>query len=451
MPSTHRFGTIASCVVVWTILGLAAPVPASGAEDLRETPIVAAIRIARPAVVNIRGEKTLVTTSATSASRSDASRRVNGMGTGVVIDQRGYIITNHHVVDGVREIEVNLYDGSRYVATLIARDAETDLAIIKIEADRPLQTIRIGTSSDLMAGESVIALGNAYGYEHTATRGIVSALHRAVQVSDSQFYEDLIQTDASINPGNSGGPLLNINGEMVGVNVAVRAGAQGIGFAIPVDRVVQAAARLLAQINQKSILLGLRFAPSNGMSSRLSVAEVFPESPAAKAGLQPGDTILSIGETTIANELDFQRALLERRPGESLEMAVLRPGGSEEELTLVLGGPAGGEKSDRIWELVGLRLQPIPTGEFQAKFNTRYRGGLLITEVRPGGPAAAQGLRPGDVLVGMHLWETVSVENVQYIIQRPDFDSFLPLKFFILRDNETFYGYFAIARANGNR
>ena len=144
---------------------------------------------------------------------------------------------------------VTLADGQRHMAKLVARDIETDLAIIKIDPQEPLPVIPIGTSSDLMPGETVIAVGNAYGYEHTVTRGIISALHRAVQVSDAQFYDDLIQTDASINPGNSGGPLLNIDGDMIGINVAVRAGAQGIGFAIPVDKVAAVAAGLLANCN----------------------------------------------------------------------------------------------------------------------------------------------------------------------------------------------------------
>ena len=157
------------------------------------------------------------------------------MGTGTIVDERGYILTNYHVVSDVRRIEVTLDDGRGCTAELVAYDAAADLAVIKIPAPKPLPVIRIGTSSDLMEGESVIALGNAFGYEQTVTRGIISALGRDVQVSDTQAYDDLIQTDASINPGNSGGPLLNIDGEMIGVNVAVRAGAQGIGFAIPID------------------------------------------------------------------------------------------------------------------------------------------------------------------------------------------------------------------------
>lgn len=412
-------------------------------EDLRETPIVRAIRSARPAVVNIRGEKALVTTVANS-TRPDFSRRVNGMGTGVVIDERGYIVTNHHVVDGVREIEVTLYDGTRYIAKLVARDPKTDLAIIKVDPDQPMQVIQIGTSADLMPGESVIALGNAYGYEHTATRGIISALHRAVQVSDAQYYDDLIQTDASINPGNSGGPLLNINGEMIGVNVAVRAGAQGIGFAIPVDRVVEAAAELLTQINEQKIYYGLRFRPDSP-TGPLTVSAVDPDSPAAAAGIQAGDIITEIAGRKVRNALEFQRALLDKSSDEVLPVVVTRNGTEDQQFMITLSKPKIPTLDDEIWVMLGLRLEPIPEETFRQKYQTRYRGGLLVTDVRPGSPAAAQGLRRGDVLVGMHLWETISLDNVEYIIRRPDFASFLPLKFFLLRGNETYYGYFSVA------
>ncbi len=185
--------------------------------------------------MNIRGEKT-VPGSASPFPGPETTHRVNGMGTGVIIDARGYMLTNYHVVDGVREIQVTASDGKRYVATLVARDLETDLAIINVPTTEKLPVIRIGTSSDLMPGESVIAVGNAFGYENTVTRGIVSALHRAVQISEAQFYDDLIQTDASINPGNSGGPLLNIDGEMIGINVAVRAGARGSVLPFPWTR-----------------------------------------------------------------------------------------------------------------------------------------------------------------------------------------------------------------------
>ncbi|MCG8448677.1 MAG: trypsin-like peptidase domain-containing protein, partial [Pirellulales bacterium] len=202
-----------------------------------------AVRDAGPAVVNIQGQKSV---SEAEEGAPSAPRQVNGMGTGVVIDPRGYILTNHHVVDGVRRINITLAGGQTYVAQIVAYEKKSDLAIIRIRTPSLLPVIHLGTSEDLMEGETVIAMGNAFGYEHTVTTGIISALHRNVQVNETQQYLDLIQTDASINPGNSGGPLLNIDGEMVGVNVAVRAGAQGIGFAIPIDKALEIATRLLS-------------------------------------------------------------------------------------------------------------------------------------------------------------------------------------------------------------
>ena len=412
------------------------------ASEQRETPIVKAIQRVRAAVVNIRGEKT-VTVPAAQASGVDSSRRVNGMGTGVIIDARGYIMTNHHVVDGVKEILVTLVDGQRHIAKLVTRDVETDLAIIKIEAQSPLSVIPIGTSSDLMPGETVIAVGNAYGYEHTVTRGIVSALHRAVQVSDAQFYDDLIQTDASINPGNSGGPLLNIDGEMIGINVAVRAGAQGIGFAIPADKVASVAAALLASCNVTKMWIGVTSSnaatqPPQGMA----VGAVEANSPATTAGLAAGDLITRVDDTAIERPLDFQRAMLDRKPGEKIRLAVRRAGDSLT-VNLTLGDIPESAKpaSQPAWELLGVELKVIPPEEFRKNRQTRYRGGLSVTAVRPDSPAASQGSVPGDVLVGMHIWETITLENVAYILKRPDFASLSPVKFFILRGDETLYGY----------
>ena len=393
------------------------------ASELRLSPIVKAVEGARDSVVNIRGEKTVAPTPG-QASSSESGRRVNGMGTGVVIDARGYIITNYHVVDGVRDIQVTLAGGERYIAKLVAREPETDLAIIKIDAKQETPAITIGASSDLMTGETVIAVGNAYGYEHTVTRGIVSALHRSVQVNDTQFYDDLIQTDASINPGNSGGPLLNIDGEMIGINVAVRAGAQGIGFAIPVDKAMSAAASMLASCNANKTWHGVVPAAdhSPGTSQGVVVGSIEKISPAAEAGLKPGDVITSLDGVEIHRALDLQRAFLERKPGDKIELALQRSGESITK-TLKLAAQPETQKtpSGTIWEVLGLELKPIPADDFRATHQTRYRGGLTITSVRPNSPAANQGIRSGDVLVGMHIWETISLDNVTYILGRPDF------------------------------
>jgi serine protease Do len=318
------------------------------------------------------------------------------------------------------------------------------LAIIKIDSKKDFPAITLGTSSDLMPGEDVIAVGNAYGYENTVTHGIISSLHRSVQVSNEQFYEDLIQTDASINPGNSGGPLLNIDGEMIGINVAVRAGAQGIGFAIPVDKAMSIAANLLGNRNNNQFWHGVILAPDKNTigSEGVTVATVDPKSPAAAAGVQAGDTITKVGGQEVNRRLDFQRAMLDRKSGDRLDFSVKR--GSEQILSsLVLGDLPESVKSPMqpAWELLGLELQPIPTEQFKTVNQTRYRGGLMVTAVRPNSPAAKQELREGDVLVGMHVWETISMENISYILKRPDFASLSPVKFFILRGDETLYGY----------
>jgi serine protease Do len=351
------------------------------------------------------------------------------------------------VVDGVREILVTTADKEEFTARLISRDPETDLAIIKIDASEPLKVIRIGTSRDLMPGESVVAVGNAYGYEHTVTRGIISALHRAVQVSDAQFYEDLIQTDASINPGNSGGPLLNVDGDMIGINVAVRAGAQGIGFAIPVDRALTVAADLMAAADPRAGFHGIQLEgePAEDGTGSI-VASVEPSSPGSQSGLRPGDIITAVDTQKVTRSLDFHRAVLDLQAGDETELSVRR-GNEDLTLKLTLGDPPNGRKTDVIptWELFGLELKSIPAGEFRRRFNTQYRGGLLVSAVRAHSPAAETGIRRGDVLVGMHIWETVKSEDVAYIINHTDFASLLPIKFFLLRGRETLYGFLPVA------
>ena len=241
----NRSGLRVGCLITVCLTVIGSLPQASGGSSLRRSAIVQAVSAAGPSVVSIHGRKTLPAEYEADGT-ADASHQVNGMGTGIVIDERGYIITNYHVVEGVKRIRATLADGTTAVAELVANDPETDLAIIKIPEEKEFPVIRLGTSTDVMPGETVVAVGNAYGYEHTVTQGIISALHRTVQVSDYQKYADLIQTDASINPGNSGGPLLNIDGDMIGINVAVRVGAQGIGFAIPVDEAMEVAANLLS-------------------------------------------------------------------------------------------------------------------------------------------------------------------------------------------------------------
>ena len=430
-------------IVIWS---LSIPRMVAKGSDLRMSPIVKAIESARPSVVNISGEKTIESRSNPQVGYPDDGRRVNGMGTGVVIDPRGYIVTNHHVVNGVRKIRVSLADGKECSAKLIQRDEDTDLAIVKIDSSDPLPVIKIGRSSDLMLGETVVAIGNAYGYPGTVTTGIISELHRPVQVSDAQFYDDLIQTDASINPGNSGGPLLNIDGEMIGINVAVRAGAQGIGFAIPVDQMLEVVAELLAATGKESTWHGLDLSDTKEEIEAV-VGSVAEDSPAAESGLQPGDIVTGVDDMKIERAIDFYRAMLERSPGEKVGLTVLRDDESVAvEMELVRAPTTGQPKAGGdVWKVLGLKLEPIPEDEFNERFQTIYRGGLAVKALRPQSPAESRGIRSGDVLVGMHTYETVTLNHVSYILRQPDFDEHNPLRFLIIRDGKLYEGYLPIS------
>jgi serine protease Do len=263
-----------------------------------------------------------------------------------------------------------------------------------------------------------------------------------VQVTDTLVYEDLIQTDAPINPGNSGGPLLNADGELIGVTVAVRAGAQGIAFAIPVDRAMTKAAELIRNRRDNPLWHGLTtedIRDENG--ARMVIKQVDADSPAATIGLKPGDVIHSVGEADVERGLDFECALLGLKAGETVSLTIERESAAQAldlELASRKSAPAS-TMSDATWDVLGLRLSPVPNSTFQ-RYRTRYRGGLAVQDVRPGSPADRYGISAGDVLVGMHIWETVSSENVAYILNRNDLAKYEPLKFYVLRGGRTLVG-----------
>lgn len=435
-------------VALFFVTGLAIATgtsPASYGSNLRRTAEVTAIEQARPSVVNIHGRKTIAS-ELPDQTKGDGVQQVNGMGTGIVIDERGYIVTNYHVVEGVSRIQVTTAVGKTVLADLVAHDGKTDLAIIKITTEEPLPVITIGTSQDLMTGEPVLAIGNAYGYTHTVTRGIISALHRPIEVSETQSYPDLIQTDASINPGNSGGPLLNIDGEMIGINVAVRMGAQGIGFALPVDEAIDVVARLMDEEVTRRVDHGLAGKSTlNPNGGTFIVTNVTAGSPAESSGLRPGDVVLTADSKPIRRALDLERQLLGHQAGDEAKLVIARSG-EELDVSLVLGEPVASPAnvSDQTWEVLGVRLNPVPAQSVRQQ-SSRYRGGLRVTSVRPGGPAARQGIRTGDILVGLHKWETISLDNVAYILDNEEFLQAQPAKFYILRSGETLFGQIRVS------
>jgi serine protease Do len=329
-----------------------------------------------------------------------------------------------------------------------------------------MQVLPIGTSSDLMVAENVYAVGNAFGYEDTVTSGIISALHRDVEVDEVQSYENLIQTDASINPGNSGGPLLNLDGEVIGINVAIRSGAQRIGFAIPIDDARRTIARLLSSEKLSGLSHGVVAEDvKTAEECKLVVRSVAAESPAQAAGLQPGDVITKVREITVLDGVDFERALLGEARGRSVDVVLLREGRTlTRQLQLDAVAPASPDVAaveprdkpegqrvvarpvstqqkpettavdapvpavdagfDRAWEVLGIRLRPLNETERLevtgrsfpgARGPVRYNGGMKITSVRPDSVGASL-LREGDVLLGLDGYETVSSGNLGFIL-----------------------------------
>jgi serine protease Do len=413
--------------------------------SLRQTPVVEVVKRVRDAVVNIHSERTVRAGAAAEElfALAPSQNRVNGMGTGIIIDPRGYIVTNFHVVEDVNSLRVRLADGTTAAGKIVARDHDSDLALLKIDVNRPLPTMPLGTASDLMVGETVVAIGNAYGYEHTVSVGVVSAINRDVTLNKEMSYKSLIQTDASINPGNSGGPLLNVHGELVGVNVAIRAGAQGIGFAIPVDSMIRVACGLLAGRGRGSSASGLivkdevHTSPGEAPQRTVLVDRLDPNGAAAKSGLQRGDVVLKVGDVAVASSLDVERGLLDRAAGDKVPLVVRRAGADQKaELVVeavaprpVVAVPVAG---DAVWRRLGLRLTPA-SPEAVSRVKSQLRGGLLVTEVRPTGAADKAGIQRGDILVGLHNWEMLTLENVQYVLNHPDLAGFTPLQFYVIR------------------
>ena len=441
---------------VWTVafLGLAllgASAPGETRAASRRTPVTEAVHKVQPSVVSITSEKKAASSSRWPFTPEESQRaRVSGMGTGVLIDQRGFVLTNHHVVDKVQGVEVHLADGTVYPARVLQFDPQMDLAIVKIDAGRPLPAITIGTSSDLMVGENVITIGNAFGYENTVSVGIISALKRNVTLSDDQVYRNLIQTDACINPGNSGGPLVNIEGELIGINVAVRAGAQGIGFALPIDDVKRATAEMISTRRLTETWHGLVASElPEGGSRAVVLAEVPLGSPAEEAGFKPGDQIVRVNDQDVTNPIDIERGFFDVAAGQSAKVWIKRAGAEQ---TLVLKPKAlprtTADPTDLVWRLLGLKTVQVES-EYVVAASPKLRGGLYVQAVSPTSPGARASIQKGDILVGMNVgvrhWETIRPDNVLFILRQPEIAHSQSLQFYIVRQNGIHQGVMSLA------
>jgi serine protease Do len=294
-----------------------------------------------------------------------------------------------------------------------------------------------------MLAEKVLAIGNAFGYEHTVTVGTVSALKRDVSLNKEISYRSLIQTQTPINPGNSGGPLFNKLGEVVGVNVAIRAGAQNIAFAIPVDTMIAKAADMLSGRRRSGMRYGLtladrydRTAEDGPVRRWLTVQRVEPGSAAAEAGLKADDVVEAVGEVPVVTAIDFERGFLDHSKA---KVRVKR--GADTFETALTGGGAAVERAaavattDLVWAKAGLRAVPIGANLVQP-VDKQLRGGLYVSDVGLTGPAAKAGLLKGDILLGLHQWETLSLDNVSYVLTHKDLATFNPVRVIFVRDGK---------------
>jgi serine protease Do len=412
----------------------------------RMTPVVTAVQKTRPSVVNIHSQKMAPQASAVPGAIS-SSGRMSGMGTGVVVDPRGYIVTNHHVIEDVTNLRVTTMDGAMYPAEIVARDPQTDLALLFIKAAQPLPVMPMGASTDILIGEQVAAIGNAFGYEHTTTVGYISELHRDVKLSDEQSYRNLIQTDAAINPGNSGGPLVNLDGEMIGLNVAIRAGAQNIGFAIPVDDVKQVLGRLMSiqKLRRTYHGVGVKTAEaSDAERGRVIVKRVDPRGPGDAAGLKIDDRILSVDGEPVAAAFDLERLLLDKRSGEAAVLTVLR-GKEEHKLSLSLSSAPSRtlDSASVVWRRIGLKLDEanVATSEVRRVSSAQLKGGMRVIEVAKSSPAEGAGVHAGDIFVGVHDRETLTIDQVATMLRLPAAVAEGRVKFWIVREGKLHYGH----------
>ncbi len=377
----------------------------------RITPVVSAVHRIAPAVVNVYTE-TVIERSV--GSPFGAWRdpffdeffrdffeprkqrfKSRSLGSGVLIRPDGYVLTNQHVVQRASQIKVKLLDDREFDADLVGADSDSDLAVLKIKGQDDLPYVEMAQSADLMIGETVIAIGNPFGLSNTVTTGVVSALGRSLKTEEQTYY-DFIQTDASINPGNSGGPLLNIDGELIGINAAIYQKAQGIGFAIPIDRARRIVADLITYGEVHAPWIGLfvqdmtpalarlfHVAPGRGVV----VSVVEKESPASGAGVERGDVIVSLAGTAVGSAAEYDQKLRTQLETASVTIDLIRDGKRLSKTIQARAYPP--ERADALaWQALGLRVE-------------QGNQGMLVVAVRNGSPAGQIGFRSGDEIIAL--------------------------------------------------
>ncbi len=404
------------------LLVVLAAAPVAGQPDersLRRTPVVVVFEAARDAVVNISSTEVVEVRDRFDRlfdRRRPRPRRLErtSVGSGFVIHPEGYIVTNAHVVARSTDRRVTFADGREYDATVIASDREYDVAILKIEPPRPLPTLAFGRSDDLMVGETVVAIGNPLGYQHTVTAGVVSAVNRDLVFDRDLVMSGLIQTDASINPGNSGGPLLNVLGELIGVNTAIRGDAQNIGFAIPVDQLRRLLPELLDVERRYRIDSGLRLIAA--VEPRVDTVK--SGSAAERAGIEPGDVLRMVNGESVDEAVDFHIALIGREPGDELRLELVRSG-RPYRTSLRLNDRPRPDVPSLVRQRLGVEVRPLPA-DLAENLGLSRGGGFVVVAIDPESPARRIGMRSRDVLVALGRYYPTTLDELGELVEYLD-------------------------------
>jgi serine protease Do len=360
-------------------------------------------------------------------------QRERGLGSGVVVSPDGYILTNNHVIDKATDIKVILYDKRRFTGKVVGADPKTDIAVVKIEADK-LPTVPFGDSSKLRVGDYAFAIGNPFGVGETATMGIISATGR--NGLDIEDYEDFIQTDAAINPGNSGGALLNAHGELIGINTAILSGGsggnQGIGFAIPINMAKHVMDEILKHgkvvrgyigVTIQELTPDLAKAFNVPAEKGALVGSVDPDSPGGKAGLERGDVITELNGEAVTGPNDLRLKIGTMTPGTTVHLKVLRKGETRD-VTMTLGeapsgkGAGASENAEENSPMRGVQVQDL-TGSIRRELGLGSEvKGVVVTDVADGSPAQDAGLQRGDVIEQVNREPVNSVSDYQRLITK---------------------------------
>jgi Do/DeqQ family serine protease len=374
-----------------------------------------------------------------------AKRKQMGEGSGVIVDAKGYILTNYHVVAEAEKISIHLFDGRELKGTVRGSDSRTDLAVVHVEAaDLPVATL--GDSDKLQVGEWAIAVGSPFGLEETVTVGVISAKGRSGLGTGN--YEDFVQTDASINPGNSGGPLVNIDGEVIGINAMIIQPGQGIGFAIPINLAKTIMVELIktGKVIRPWVGIGLQDITSDLMKffdlkekKGALISQVYGGSPAEKAGLKVGDVVIEVGGQKVTNSQDVVREVLKKKVGQSVDFVFLREG-KRTEISVITAqmpekmGERGPVQPAREW--FGLRVSNV-TPDLAKQLGLKRTEGVVIVGVEPNSVAQAAGLKAGDIILEVNRQKVFSENEYRSVMGKAKVDQ--GVLFLIDREGSTFF------------